>query len=201
MTVKVGIADDHDIVRFGLKAFLERQNLDVLFDAESGAELLELIKKTPVDILVTDFDMGDMNGADITREVKSLFPDIKVIIFTMFQDGTHLQTCMDAGADGYVIKSDYNTTIMQAIENVQNDRYYFSQKVSLENGVLARVHLTGREREIIKLIADGKSSNDIGQIFEISPKTVDKHKSNIYKKIGVNSSAALVRVAIENGLI
>ncbi len=197
--------------RQGIKKIIEESNnLKIVGEVGNGLELLEFLKNHPVDMVILDISMPDMRGIEATREAKVIRPDIKVLILTMHKNTEYLQHSIKAGADGYLIKEDSDTELLTAINKILQGDRYISHTLSLEltdnflrKGRKDFKHpfngLTIREREVLKLIAEGKSSKDIAGLLFISPRTAEHHRANIRKKLGLQSTADLTKHAIKMG--
>jgi DNA-binding NarL/FixJ family response regulator len=212
--VRILLADDHDVVRRGLRTLLgERTGWEVCGEAGSGREAVELARQLQPDVAIVDLMMPDLNGLETTRQISRASPRTQVLIFTMHHNETVIHDVLDAGARGYVLKSDDERHIIPAVEALLRRQPYFSAQVSetvLEGylrasqgsrageGLTAR--LTPREREVIQLLAEGHRNKQIAQRLGISIKTVDTHRTTLMRKIGVNSIVELVRYAVRNHL-
>jgi DNA-binding NarL/FixJ family response regulator len=204
------LADDHTLFRRSLKRTLEENgDLKVVGEAGDGLELLTLLKEVVPHLIILDISMPNLRGLETMHEIKTKHPEIKVLMLTMHKEKGYLHQAMSAGADGYFLKNDSDTELFSAIEKIRKGEIYVSSSLSVE---LAHVWketrhgfrkpvLTNREREVLKLVAEGKSSKQIGDLLYISPHTVDRHRANIMTKLGVNKAADLVKYAIESGYI
>jgi len=205
------LADDHVMFRRGIKRIIEESDdLKIVGEVGNGLELLEFLKNRPVDMVILDISMPGMRGIEATREAKVIRPDIKVLILTMHNNTEYVQHSIKAGADGYLIKENSDTELLTAINKVlQGDRYIsHSLSLDLADNFLRKERkdskhpfdrLTIREREVLKLIAEGKSSRDIAELLFISPRTAEHHRANIRKKLGLQSTAELTKYAIKKG--
>ena len=205
------LADDHVMFRQGIKKIIEESDhLKIVGEVGNGLELLEFLKNHSVDMVILDISMPDMRGIEATREAKVIRPDIKVLILTMHNNTEYVQHSIKAGADGYLIKEDSDTELLTAINKVLQGDRYISHTLSLElaDDFLRKERkgfkhpfdrLTIREREVLKLIAEGKSSRDIAELLFISPRTAEHHRANIRKKLGLQSTAELTKYAIKKG--
>ncbi|MBL7224835.1 MAG: response regulator transcription factor [Desulfobacteraceae bacterium] len=205
------LADDHVMFRRGIKRIIEESdNLKIVGEVGNGLELLEFLKNRSVDMVILDISMPDMRGIEATREAKVVRPDIKVLILTIHKNTEYVQHSIKAGADGYLIKEDSDTELLTAINKVLQGDRYISHTLSLElaDNFLRKERkdfkhpfdrLTIREREVLKLIAEGKSNRDIAELLFISPRTAEHHRANIRKKLGLQSTAALTKYAIKKG--
>lgn len=197
--------------RQGIKRIIEESdNLKIVGEVGNGLELLEFLKNRSVDMVILDISMPDMRGIEATREAKVIRPDIKVLILTIHNNTEYVQHSIKAGADGYLIKEESDTELLTAINKVLQGDRYISNTLSLElaDDFLRKRRkdfkhpfdrLTIREREVLKLIAEGKSSRGIAELLFISPRTAEHHRANIRKKLGIKSTAALTKYAIKKG--
>ena len=208
------VADDHALLRKGIIRILEEVDyIHVVGEAGDGLELIELLKKKKADMAIIDISMPNLRGIEATKEIKKIYPSIKVIILTMHKKVEYLQQALTMGADGYLLKEDTDEELLSAIENVKRGKNYISQAHSEEvNEELVKRHrfgqkkitsetLTTREREILKLIAEGKSNRDIAQLLFISTRTVENHRAHIMQKLGFKKVTELVTYSIEKGYI
>lgn len=212
--VRILLADDHDVVRRGLRAILEEQpNWEICAEAVTGREAVEKTKKSKPDIVVLDFGMPELNGLEATRQILKVAPETEVVILTVHESETLIRELFAAGARGYVLKSDAGRDLVAAVESLSQHKLFFTSKVGeivleglgknglLEQGVgRLRKHLSAREQEIVRLLAEGKSNKEIGAILNISVKTVETHRANIMRKLDIHSISDLVHYAIRNKL-
>ncbi len=213
-SIKVFICDDHQLIIDGIKSILKNnENISVIGDALNGLEALEKINKNRPDVVLIDVDMPIMNGYETTLELRKHYSDIKVIILTMFNDKSLINKMIGAGASGYILKNKGEKEILEAIYKVHGGETYFStelfftiSKNSPEEAIKnTNAHpitlLTKREINILSMIAQGLSNNEIGKKIFISKRTVDTHRYNIMKKLNILNIAGLIKYAIKNGLI
>ncbi len=213
MTVRLLIADDHKIVRDGLKALLEsRSDMKVVAEAENGRQAVELIQQVPVDVVIMDVAMPVLNGVEATRRILAHNRNVKVIALSMHSDRRFVTEILKAGASGYLLKDCAFEELAQAIEAVLSGATYLSPRVadllvqhyvrgeSDSHPSSAFSLLTPREREVLQLLAEGKSTKEIALHLKVSPKTVETHRRQIMTKLGVNSVAELTKYAIREGL-
>lgn len=208
------LADDHVMFRHGIKKIIqENPGLEVMGEANDGIQLLELMKQATPDMVILDISMPNLRGLEATREIKMAHPGVKVLILTMHKDKEYLYHALTAGAAGYLLKEDADAELFSAINTIRQGETYISpllsrqltdlflEKKSARPGQAMEPSelLTIREREIIKLIAEGKSSNDIAELLFISVRTVQHHRANIMRKLGVKKTADLVKYAIQKG--
>jgi len=214
LTVKsyhILLADDHTMFRQGIKRIIEESdNLKIVGEVGNGFELLEFLKNRSVDMVILDISMPKMRGIEATREAKVIRPHIKILILTMHKNTEYVQHSIKAGADGYLIKEDSDTELLTAINKILQGDRYISHSLALElaDDFLSKERkdlkypfdrLTTREREVLKLIAEGKSSRNIGELLFISPRTAEHHRANMKKKLGLQSTADLIKYAIKKG--
>lgn len=208
--LRILIVDDHDVVRNGLRHMLEAQpGWAVSGEATSGREAVEMAKELTPDVVILDHSMPDLNGLEATRQIKKAVPSTEILIFTMHESDQLIRDAFGAGARGFLLKSDAARSIVTAVEALSRHKPFFTANVSeamLELFLRSGVHrddpdtgaLTPREREILQLLAEGRSNKKIASMLNISIKTVETHRSTIMRKIRVSSITELVRYAIRN---
>lgn len=208
---RIVLADDHVILRDGVKHIIqEKPDLCVVGEASDGLELLRLLKRQQTDLILLDISMKGLRGIEATREIKSSHPEIKIVILTMHKKRCYIQHALAAGADGYLLKESTGDELFDAITCVRNGGHYISNSLSKElSSEMLRVYrngakshketLTVREKEILKLIAEGKASKEIADLLFISIYTVNNHRANIIKKLKMKKTADLVKYAIQEG--
>jgi DNA-binding NarL/FixJ family response regulator len=211
---KIVLADDHVMFRRGVKKIIQGMaEVEVVGEAGDGLELLELLKKNIPHMVILDISMPNLRGLEATREIKTIHPEVKILILTMHKDKEYLYHAFSAGAEGFLLKEDADTELHAAIEKLKKGGTYVSPLLSsqltdlfLERSrygvgqpMAPRELLTTREREIIKLIAEGKSSKEIGKLLFISSRTVQHHRANILRKLNIKKTADLVKYAIQKG--
>ena len=209
--VKVIIVDDHEIFRNGLKMVLNKlKYIEVVGEASNGQEFLELIRTCPTDIVLLDIEMPIMNGIDAAKIAIKEQPDIRIIALTMFNDEDYIQSMMDAGAKGFLIKNISKDTLDKAIQMVaMGGNYYseelfdfFTRKVSKEEEKpKIEIHLTSREKEILQLLVEGLSNKEIGERLFVSERTIVGHKTNLLAKTSCKNTVNLLAFAIKNKLV
>lgn len=210
--IKVLIVDDHQMFIDGVKILLRRvNNIEVVAEALNGEDAFEIIKKQDIDLLITDISMGDgMSGTELTRIVKTQYPDIKVIVLTMYNDSEIINDIMLSEAEGYILKNTGKEELVKAITTVADQGTYYSNEVLVQmmSGVRSAnkievntADLTPREKEVIEMICLEKTASEIADNLFIARSTVDTHRKNIYRKLKINTSIGLIRFAIENRLI
>lgn len=209
---RIVLADDHAMFRQGIKNILESvDDLEVVGEAANGFELLELLKQVTPDMVILDISMPQLRGIEATREIKILFSGIKVLILTMHKDKEYVYSAMSAGAEGYLLKEDADTELFAAIEKLRNKGHYLSPLLSSDVAfeLIQASHkgespttsdpLTTREREVLKLIAEGSPNKEIADLLYISIRTVENHRANIMRKLNIRQTANLVKYAIRKG--
>ncbi len=204
------IVDDHEFFRSGLKMVINRlKYARVIGEATNGREFLELLRHKEPDIVLIDIQMPLMNGIEATRLALEEFPDLKIVALTMFDDEEYVQSMIDAGAKGFLLKNITREVLDQALLAIQDGKNYYSpelweffaKKVVSEPKQDDDVQLTRREREILRLICDGLSNKEIADRLFISERTVIGHKSNLLAKTNTKSSVGLLSYAIKNRLV
>ncbi len=206
--VRVVLADDHALVRSGIRSLLEASGNQVVGEAATGSDAVRLVKEHAPDVALLDVAMHSQNGIEAAREIRREHPGVKIVMLSMHDEPQYIEQARAAGASGYVLKESAFDQVLQAIETVMAGGTYLRGGSSeLVVGASRRTSnqseldkLTGRERQVLELIADGKSSIEIGKQLSISPRTVDTHRKNIMDKLGVHSIAGLTRFAIRHGL-
>jgi len=211
--IRVLLAEDHTIVRQGISALLRSEpDIEVVGEAADGLEALELAKKLIPDVVLMDIAMRNLNGLEATRKIKKLFPHTKVLVLTMYDNEEWIFQILRVGASGYLIKDSAMTELTSAIRAVHQGDSYLSPSISKkvideyirkaemgEKGGLEDL-LSGREREILQLIAEGHSVPQIASLLCISKKTVEAHKNHIMEKLNIRDKVGLIKYAIRTGL-
>jgi two-component system response regulator NreC len=208
------LAEDHTILREGLKSLLSSQpDLKIVGEAGDGLEAIRSVQNHSPDLILLDLSMPRMTGLDAIKEIKRVNADTKIIVLTVHSTEEYILATLQAGADGYVLKDAHSTELMTAIRHVLAGRRYLSPSISgtIIDGLLQGIKassirsawetLTQREREILKLIAEGHKNKEIADILCISLKTVEKHRANLMEKLDLHNVAALTALAAEKGLI
>jgi two-component system response regulator NreC len=207
--IRVLLADDHAVVREGLRALLEREpDVRVVAEAADGREALRLAGETRPDVAALDFSMPLLNGLDAARELAARERGPRTILLTMHDDERYVLEAVRAGVRGYVVKKQAAADLVRAIREVAAGRVYLSPGVSaavaeaIRSGAPAPSEdLTAREREVLQLVAEGKTTKEIGAILGVSVKTVDAHRTRLMKKLDLHDIAGLTRYAIRQGLV
>jgi DNA-binding NarL/FixJ family response regulator len=188
------IADDHGIVRSGLRLLLERQaDIEVIAEAADGFEARELAVRERPDLAILDVKMPKLTGLQATREIKAQAPEVSVLILSMHDDERYVAEAMEAGASGYVVKTQADTDLVAAIRAIERGESFPTPAAEGE--------LTPREEEIVKLVAEAHTTKEIAAILHLSEKTVENHRANAMRKLGMRDRVELVRYAIRRGLI
>jgi DNA-binding NarL/FixJ family response regulator len=209
--VRILLADDHDVVRKGLRGLLEVNSAwQVCGEATNGRDAVKLAMELKPDLAVLDLEMPELNGLEATRQIKKDLPDLEVLIFTMHETDQFIRDALVAGARGFVLKADAGRYLVEAVEALSRHKPFFTSKASetllekfLESTTasIEADRLTDREREIVQLLAEGKGNKEISAILYISVKTVETHRAAIMRKLKMNSIVDLVRYAIRNNWI
>ncbi len=208
MPVRVLLADDHAVVREGLRVLLEREGFQVIAEASDGREAIRLCEAQPPDVAVLDIGMPLLNGIDAAREIIKNNAQIKVILLTMHTEDHLVLEGLRAGVAGYALKTKASNELVQAIRAVGRGEMFLTQSIS-RTVVQALRHetdlpersLSDRERQVLQLVAEGKTTKEIATLLGISVKTAESHRSNIMDKLDIHDTAGLVRYAIRHGLI
>lgn len=208
---RIVLADDHALLRHGIKTIIEGgDGMVVVGEASDGLELLEVLKKLPSDMVILDISMAGLRGIEATSEIKMIYPEIKVLMLTMHKRKEYFYHALSAGADGYLLKEDTATELFSAIKMIREGGVYVSPFFSAElkedvakmcrnGGELPVERITTREREVLKLIAEGKSSKEIADLLFISTHTIRHHRANIKRKLNIKKLADLIKYAICEG--
>jgi DNA-binding NarL/FixJ family response regulator len=213
--MRILVVDDHDVVRRGLKSVLEaHQGWQVCAEAANGRSAVTQAEQLNPDVVVMDISMPDMNGLEAARQIKKIHPKAEIVILSVHFSDQLVRDIVDAGAKSYILKSDAERDLVIAVEAVANHRSYFTTQVSemVMDGfrrrdtapspqVLKRERLTSREREIVQLLAEGRSSKQVATTLGISTKTAETHRANIMRKLEIHSVSDLVRYAVRNQII
>lgn len=212
--IRLLLAEDHTIVREGLRALIDSsEDMEVVGEVGDGREALKKVEEIELDIVLMDIRMPGLNGIEATRQIKKHFPDVKVLILSMHPDDEYVLEALRAGASGYILKQAAHEELFTAIRAVYRNDVFLSPSVSkkvietyiqsnksviMESSVLDK--LTQREREVLQLIAEGKSSKEISSLLFISPNTVETHKAHLKEKLGLRKTADLIRYAYRKGI-
>lgn len=210
--MRVLLADDHTLVRAGVRKILDGQpGVTVVEEVANGDEALRVLRATPIDVLVLDLTMPGLDGFQVLRQAKELVPSIKVLVLTMHSDPEYVKRAIHGGADGYLLKDSAVHDLVAGIEAVAAGRAYYSPAVqrSLSEMVRAKSSappsplesLTDREREVLKMVAEGLTTKEIAGRLDISIRTVESHRANLMRKLDLRSVARLTQFAIREGLV
>jgi DNA-binding NarL/FixJ family response regulator len=196
--INIGIVDDHQLFLDGISSILSRENFSIAFTVDNGKEALLQIQKHPIDILITDISMPEMNGLELIHRVKENFPHIKIIVMSSFRD-----MGMKHNIDAYLLKNTPKEKLIEVITalHTKNEKYYYSQAIDFQEILIKKNILSPREKEIVIAIGKGLSSSEISGKLCISINTVETHRKNIFFKLNITSTAQLVSVAIKLGII
>lgn len=210
MTISILIADDHGVVRGGLRLLLERQpDMEVVGEAADGAEAVEQALALRPDVCIFDVSMPKRTGIQATREVKAHAPEIAVLILSMHDDERYLFEALKAGAGGYVLKKQVDQDVVEAVRSIDRGESFLTNSGQralvrewLEDDSAGPVEpLTPREQEVLKLIAEAHTNKQIGDVLNLAEKTVESHRANLLRKLGMRDRVELVRYAIRRGLV
>jgi DNA-binding NarL/FixJ family response regulator len=208
------IVEDHTILREGLRALLSSEpNWEVVGQASDGHEAIHAMRMVQPDLIIMDLSMPKMNGIEAIQEIKARHPNVKILILTVHNTDQHIRSALVAGADGYVLKDVTHKELVLAIQSLLDNKTFLSPGIAhrVVSGFLDQRPLSGetatweklshRERQIVKLVAEGNTNKDIAGVLSISPKTVEKHRSNLMKKLQLHNTSQLTLYAMEQGLI
>lgn len=208
MGLSVLLVDDHPVFRQGLRSLLEREKFDVIGEAADGREAIAMADRLQPQMVVIDMAMPTLNGIDAVREIVKRAPRTKAILLTMYTEEHHVLEALRAGVKGCVSKSQAAEHLLQAIKDVSDGGVYLSPHVSgaVVQAYLAKSHLpyeplTPRERQVLQLIAEGKTTKETAGLLDVSVKTAETHRTNLMEKLDIHSTAGLVRYAIRRGLL
>jgi two-component system response regulator NreC len=208
MPIRVILADDHHIVRQGLRLVLEKEQIEVLGEASDGFEAIRMIQELLPEIAVLDLDMPGLDGLAVLREAVRLKLETRAIILTRHMEEPYAVEALRIGARGYVLKTQASTDLVAAIRHVDRGEVYLSPKISkavvrayLNNAEGPNGQLSVRERQVLQLVGEGHSTKKIAALLGISVKTADTHRTKLMEKLDIHQTAGLVRYAIRNGLL
>jgi len=215
--IKVLLVDDHQIVRDGIKRILKDElDIELVGSVSSGREVLDFLKNAPTDIIVADLSMPNMSGIELTERLRESYPDVRVLILSMFNNEEYIVSAIQAGAKGYLPKQDSTTDVLlEAIRTIAGGEEFYSQSISkivlksyirnVKNsnvGDAAKKHqLTTREKEILKLYVDGYTNNEIAEKLSLSVYTIKTHKNNIMQKYNFKSTVEMIKFALRNNIV
>jgi DNA-binding NarL/FixJ family response regulator len=214
MPIRILLADDHEVVRDGVRALLEKQaDMAVVGEAADGRQAAQLADDLAPDVIVMDVGMPNLNGIDATRRILSAHPQIGVVMLSMHQDESYVLRSLKAGAKGYLLKESLRSDILEAIRAVAQGRSFLTRKISrmMQEDYIQEMEqrgledsyelLTGREREVLQLAAEGKPNKEIAGALNISLTTVETHRTHILQKLGLHSVPELILYAVRKGII
>ena len=219
MTIRIVLADDHAVVRAGIRALLEAQpGLEVVGEASSGREAVEVVEQFDPDVALLDIRMPDMSGLEACREIRARFPEVEILILSMYSDETYLREALEAGARGYILKESTDDDLVRAIRAVSDGDMAMSPEMlkAMASSLVSEQDqqakpaegqrenydtLTPREREVFSLVVRGYSNLEVASALFISVKTVESHKANLKRKLGLRRRSELVRYAIRLELL
>jgi DNA-binding NarL/FixJ family response regulator len=208
MAIRVLLADDHVLVRQGLKSLLEREGLQVVAEASDGQDALSHARTLQPDIAVVDISMPTCNGLDAARELRTSCPKTKTILLTQHDEEQYVSDALDAGVRGYVMKSQASHDLLNAIRQVSRGEVYLSPGISSvvmdayrSKSEKPKDPLSTRERQVLQLIAEGKSTKDVATLLGISVKTAESHRTRLMKKLDIHETASLVMYAVRRGIV
>jgi DNA-binding NarL/FixJ family response regulator len=216
MKLRILIADDHEVVRRGLSTLLQtHEGWEICGEAKDGREAVEMARQLKPDVVIVDVGMPNLNGLAATRQLVQQNPQQKIVVLTITDSDEVIREALDAGARGFVLKSDAARDLVSAVEALQRNRMFFTPRVNdmVLAGFLDKGHvgargeapklpkLTPREHEVVQLLAEGKSSKEVATLLNLSTKTAETHRSNIMRKLGFHSIRDIVVYAIKNNII
>ena len=208
MIARILLVDDHALVRQGLRSLLERENFSVVGEAADGLEAIQQARALSPDLVVMDISMPSENGLNAAREIQKSCPGIKVILLTQHSEDVYIADALEGGVAGYVLKSQVSNDLIHAIRQVMTGKVYISPGVwgAVLSAYKSRIDkksdvLTLRERQVLQLIAEGKTTRDVASLLFISVKTAETHRSRLMQKLDIHETAGLVRYAIRRGLV
>jgi DNA-binding NarL/FixJ family response regulator len=207
------LADDHLVVRKGMRSLLEAESdFELVGEADDGLETVQLVERLTPDVVVLDLMMPGLNGIEVTRQIRKRSPHTKIVILSMHADDEYVLEALRCGANGYVLKDAGATELVGAVRDVANEKRYLSPELA-ERAVDAYVRqtqettldryetLTDREREVLHLAAEGLTNAEVAARLSLSPRTIENHRANMMRKLGLHNQTELVRYAIKRGII
>jgi two-component system, NarL family, response regulator NreC len=213
-SIRIVLADDHKVVRQGTRALLSAiPEWEIVGEADNGRDAVSLTVELKPDIVILDIAMPELNGLDATRQIKKKLPETEVLIFTGQETEELVHDVFDSGARSYIMKTDAADHLIEAVKALSEHKHFFTSRISeivfarciqgkkVLEGTPEKSRITDREREIVQLLAEGKSSKEIATILGISVRTVETHRAAIMKKLGLKSFSELIRYAVRNKII
>ena len=215
-TLRILIADDHDLMRRGLKALLESHpGWAICAEAHTGREAVAKAEEHKPDIVILDITMPELNGIEAARRILKVSPNTEILVLSVHYSDQLIRDILDAGVRGYIVKSDSDRDLIIAVEALANHKPFFTPRATelilsnfsnkgasvAETAVAVGDRLTSREREIVQLLSEGKSSKEVASVLSISVKTAETHRANIMRKLEIHSVSELVRYAVRNQII
>jgi DNA-binding NarL/FixJ family response regulator len=208
MAIRIVLADDHVLVRQSLKSLLEREGFQVVAEASDGREALRHVQSLQPDIAVMDISMPALNGVEAAREVSLACPKTKIVLLTQHDEQQYLSEALEAGVKAYVLKSQVASDLISALRQVSRGEVYLSPGVSgavmeayRSKSERRRDPLTTRERQVLQLIAEGKSTKDVASVLGVSVKTAESHRTRLMQKLDIHETASLVLYAVRRGIV
>jgi DNA-binding NarL/FixJ family response regulator len=212
---RILIADDHTILRAGIRALLDKQpEFQVIGEVDNGKDAIQSAGQLEPDLIISDLSMPGTNGTEAIQRIKSRYPEIKILVLTVHKSEEYVHAALKAGASGYLLKDDTSEELISACNNLLAGKTHLSPSVcgnvvlgylsdpnSNEKPTSSSDLLTTREREVLKLIAEGSRNKDVAEYLSISLKTVEKHRSNLMKKLNIHNASGITAYAIKNGLV
>lgn len=207
--IRILLADDHRMVRQGFRLILESQgDMEVIGEAGNGREAVELARSLEPDVIVMDVTMPELNGIEATRRIREDLPLVRIVALSVHRDGVYVREILRAGAEGYILKESADSELLAAVRTVAAGQSYLSSQITgtILNDYRKHVTnpidlLTSREREVLQLIAEGRTNKEIAQRLHLSIYTVDSHRTRIMEKLGLHSVGEIVRFAVRTGLV
>ena len=212
--MKVLIADDHALVREGIVAFLKHcDDIEVIAEASDGLEAIEKTNKYQPDVIIMDINMPKLGGLETTVEIKKMYPHIKVLVLTQYEDREYISRFLKAGVSGYLLKKAVGSDLITALKTIGRGELYLYSSIASEvvagylqgekkiNGEIPYEKLSDREKQVLKLVAEGHTHKEVADMLSISAKTVMAHQTNIGEKLDIHTRAGLIKFAIQKGII
>jgi len=213
-TVRILLADDHKVVRHGTRALLSKiPEWEIIGEVDNGRDAVSLTQKLKPDVVILDIGMPQLNGLDATRQIKKISPETEVLVFTAHETDELVHDVFDSGASSYIMKTDAADHLIEAVQALSEHKHFFTSRISeivfaryinrtkqLQSGA-EKTRISGREREVVQLLAEGKTSKEIAVLLGISVRTVETHRAAIMKKLGLKSFSELIRYAVRNNIV